>query len=273
MKVSHEYQNSSILISSRRKFIANTAGIVVAGLAAASPLLLLSRFDQGSVDSALTATLPKRLHLDLHEAKRISSLFVAEGESHSLSFLDLTDYASASLDALDYLAPLGASFASLGFEWLDPAMAKLLARWKSYFLIFDNLDKLTPKVTRILNTSNHPLIFSNLKHIGIEAAEYLVDDDGHHPLDIRIPGVLSLPLAKVFSKHPHELYLSIFNLEPQAAKALSRHQSYNLSVTSKAPFSKDALRAFSGDAMKRLTTVSGGYGYRLMWNVTEECWA
>lgn len=274
-------KTAPLLSGHRRKFIVSAAGIIVAGLAAASPLSLLSRLDQGSVCFGLAAPTPKRLYLDLPEAKRVASQFVAEGNEsvHGHDYLDLAAYASASLDALDHLASIEASFVGLGFEWLDPAMANQLARWKSYFLVLDNLGELTPKVTRILNTSNHALVFSNLKHLDIEAAEYLVDDDGHHPLDIHISGMLSLPLAKVLSRHPHELYLSVFSLEPQAAKALSRHHGYSLSVTSKAPFSEDVLRAFSGNAMRHLTTRSGvnGFfgseeiGYTLDWNADLCC--
>lgn len=257
-----------LLSSSRRRFIASAAGIVVAGLAATSPLSLLSLPEPGSIDLASPTPIPKRLHLDLQEAKRIGSQFVAD-EQGFLSFLDLTDYASVSLNALDHLTHIDASFTSLGFEWIDPAMAKLLARWESYFLTFNKLDKLTPEITRVLNSSNHPLVFMNLKHLDVETAEYLVHE-GTLPLHIRSLAELSPPLAKVLSRHAHELYLSVTSLEPLAADALSRHQGYNLSVTSKLAFPEDTLQAFAGDAMKHLSTDSGEYGYKLTWAATDE---
>jgi len=179
-----------LLSISRRRFIAGAAGIVVSGLAAASPLSLLSTLNQGSVDSQAQAPAPKRLHLDLPEAKRIASQFVAEADEHGWDDLDLAAYVSASLDALDHLSSLDASFAYLGFERLDPGMAKLLARWKSYFLIFDNLCELTPEVARILNASSHALDFTNLQRLDIEAAGYLVDDRDEW-LKIHIPGELA----------------------------------------------------------------------------------
>lgn len=262
-------QITPLLSSSRREFIVGAAGIAIAGLAATSLLALLPKLSQDNVTLSLQTA--KRLHLDLPEAKRIANQFVVKGNEGDGDWLELADYASASLDALDHLASLGAGFVTLGLEWLSPAMASQLARWKSHFLIFDSIDRLTPNVTRILNTSNHALVFSNLKHLDIEAAKYLVDD-GYHPLDIHLPGVLSLPLAKTLSMHPHELSLSIYSLEPRAAKVLARHQGYYLNIASKQPFSENTLQAFSGNAMKYLTTNSGEYGCSLNWKATKDWW-
>jgi len=272
-------KTTPLLSISRRRLIAGAAGIVVSELAAASPLSLLSTLNQGNVD--LLSPTPKRLHLDLPEAKQVASQFAAEADEHGWGYLNLAAYASASRDALDHLAFIEAGYISLGFEWLDPAMASQLARWKSFGLEFVNLSELTPEVTRILNISSHFLDFPNLKRLDIETAKHLVDDgNGGNPLKISLPGELSLPLAKVLSRHTHELYLSVSSLDRRVAKTLSQHQGYNLGVHSKMPFSEDSLRAFSGNAMRRLTTHSGvnGFygseeiGYTLDWNATDEWW-
>lgn len=132
-----------LLSSNRRKFITSAAGIAVAGLAAASPLSLISRLNR----FGFAAPTPKRLYLDLPEAKRVASQFAAEGNEsgHDHDYLDLAAYASASLDALDHLASIEAGFVGLGFEWLDPAMANQLARWKSFsFLISHKVQQAHP---------------------------------------------------------------------------------------------------------------------------------
>ena len=216
--------------------------------------------------------LPKRTHLGLRDAKLISSRFLAEGNECGEGYLDISAYKSASLGALDYLASIDAGFVGLGFEWVSADMAMRLARWKSYFLIFEKLNRLSPRAARILNTSSHPLEFPSLKRLDVEAAKYLVHDEGHHPLSIYISAGLGESLAKELIRHPHELYLSVHSLEPSVAEVLSRHQGYFLSLTSQSPISENSLRAFSGNALKCLTTDSGEYGYRLNWNTTEEWW-
>lgn len=259
----------------RREFFASAAGIVATGLAAASPLSLLSGISRENVDLVMPIPTTKRLHLDLHEAKQIAASF-GDGDRSCCLMLD---YTSASQEAIAHLSSLNASGAILGLESLNPDMANLLAGWKTPHLVFNNLGKLTPEVARHLNLSNHALGFLNLRRLDVKAARYLVGDGYFGELDINIHGVPSQSLVKVLSMHPYDLTLRVASLEPQAAKALSFHMGCYLRINSKAPFSEDTLQAFFGSAMKCLTTdlcdhfyVSGENGYTLDVTTNEEGW-
>ncbi|MCF8167083.1 MAG: hypothetical protein K9J77_00505, partial [Rhodoferax sp.] len=70
-----------------------------------------------------------KAHLDLTMAEKLREQFLAS-EQHHPNFdvlgedLDLSAYSSASLEALECLAPLNGLAATIGFEAISPEIAK-----------------------------------------------------------------------------------------------------------------------------------------------------
>lgn len=240
--------------SSRRQFLVSAAGLAATGLVTASPLPLLSVQNPEDAKPEMRTPTPLRLHLDLPEAIRIANQFVLKGGI--VPDLDLADYASASLDALDYLAHLDVCLVFLGIENLNVAMAERIVRWHPGFLIFENLDKLTPDAAKVLSRSDHQIDLG-LKCLDVETAKQLVSrrpEPNSLGIGLYYLEEISLPLAEVLSADENALRLGVDSLSTKAAKALSCHRGHYLSITSKSSFATESLRAFAqSDPNKRLT--------------------
>jgi hypothetical protein len=191
--------------------------------------LLVSSSTLGRI-APFAASAP--LHLDVAGALRES---VATRESlRDVAFpfdviLDLARYATASPTALRLLAPLPVDFADLGLHSLGLATARVLASWRTHFLLFTKLQELTAEEAWALVPSagdTHALALSQLDSLDIDAARGLVAAAAGNPLYVTLSQVCDDVVCEL-ARHDHELFVDLrWGLLGDTARRMLDDQKY-----------------------------------------------
>jgi hypothetical protein len=200
-----------------------------------------------------------KAHLDLAAAKIIRDQFLASEEHHPNydvlgEDIDLTAYSTASIEALECLAPLNGAFATLGFTAITPDMAMVLGNWKTYFLCFSHLQSLGLEAAGYLGSaeSAHGLVFEWPMKLAASAIEVLVRNGS--PLSITLQSAPDLACATALAMHEHELHLTLPNerMGLSVASALSLHSGYSLQISMPARPSTQVTKALASNPNKRV---------------------
>jgi hypothetical protein len=202
-------------------------------------------------------------HLNLALAKEIKARFLATEEHHPNYDLlgediDLSAYASASIDALECLAPLNGLAAMIGLESITPEIAKVLSQWRTYFLCFPQLQSLDHESAAHLGSTEaaHGLDFGFPLQLSASTAKAVVRSGS--PMYLTLHAVPDLPRAIALAAHEHEMFLTLpaKAISPLAATALSFHAGYLLQIAMPYRPSEAVLQALSSNANKQLNLTA-----------------
>lgn len=230
----------------RRAFL----GSMVALAATAHPLLACSELHHGQPEMAPTT------HLDLATARKISAGFQATPPDET-DILDLSNFRSASVEAMEILASLEFGFAEIGFTDLNTAAAKAFSAWKTYFMMFDRLAFVSPEAAMALGShdAEHAFVFTLLNELDSVSAGHLVNATGTGcPLSLRLSGPMTSQVARALAGHGHELFIDLdAPLQPSAAEELAFHHGYILEIRSQVPISLQAIERLGANPAKSLS--------------------
>jgi hypothetical protein len=226
-----------------------------ATLACSQNLVLATTSLTSAADSEISS------HLDMREARKARGIFLVEealipNGRHDTADLDLSQYSSADLDAINYLAPLNGGFTYLGFEKLSPDMAEILSQWKSYFFCFDGLQSLCGEAAVHLGNTDagHGLAFDIPMKLDAQTTMALARNGS--PLNFNFKTEPDLLIAQALATHQHEmgLHFQAALSSPSVAMALSRHAGYLLNLYMASRPSEPVLQALSSNPKKTVST-------------------
>lgn len=233
----------------RRAFL----GSMVALAATTHPVLASVESHYGLPEMAPTT------HLDLAIARKIGAGFQSTLPD-KMGILDLSSFQSASVEAIEILASLEFGFAQFGLTDLNTAAARALSAWKTYFLMFERLEFISPEAARALgsNGAEHALVFPHLNLLDPVSAVHLVNATGRGcPLSLRFSGPMTTQLARALAGHSHELFIDLVApLQPSAAEELAFHHGYSLEIRSQAPIPFQAIKRLEANPAKSLSLCS-----------------
>jgi hypothetical protein len=226
--------------------------------------LAFSQIPVGAFGTAkATAAGGIKAHLDLTMAETFREQFLASEEHHSNydvlgEDLDLSAYSSASVEALECLAPLSGLAATIGFATITPEIAKVLSQWMTYFLCFPRLQRLDYESANLLGGAEaaHGLYFDYPLHLCATAAKAVVCNGA--PMYLTLNATPDLSRAIALAAHEHEMFLTLpaQAISPLAATALSFHAGYLLQLAMPYRPSDAVLQAISSNAHKQLSLTA-----------------
>ncbi|MCF8209206.1 MAG: hypothetical protein K9K38_07365, partial [Rhodoferax sp.] len=169
--------------------------------------------------------------------------------------LDLSAYSSASLEALECLAPLNGLAATIGFEAISPEIAKVLSEWKTYFLCFPRLQCLEYESAFQLGNAEaaHGLDFGFPIQLSATATRAVVGNGA--PMYMTLHAAPDLSRAVALATHEHEMFLTLpaQAISPMSASALSLHAGYLLQIAIPDRSTECVLQALASNAHKQLS--------------------
>jgi hypothetical protein len=201
-----------------------------------------------------------KAHLDLAMADKLREQFLASEEHHHNydvlgEDLDLSAYSSASLEALECLAPLNGLAATIGFESITPEIANVLSRWETYFLCFPQLQRLHYESAIHLGNAEaaHGLEFGFPIQLSATSAKAVVCNGA--PMHLTLQAEPDFSRAVALATHEHEMFLTlpVEAILPMAASALSLHAGYLLQIAMPSRPSDAVLQALASNANKQLS--------------------
>jgi hypothetical protein len=202
-------------------------------------------------------------HLDLDVAKAIATEFLWNKQKSDFSEgfgddLDISEYSSASLEALQCLANLESGFAYIGVSSITPDMAKIFKGWKSYFLCFERIETLDFESAVQLGNpdADHALCFAQRMRIDAPTVEALCRNGS--VIDMKLHNVPDLSLARALASHDHEMFLAFpsADISTAVANALCQHNGYLLHLRMPQRPSHSVLREFASNPNKHLNVHS-----------------
>ncbi len=209
-------------------------------------------------------TTGTKKHFGLDQARAVKEDFMAREREERLTTnfpdidIDLSCYSSASIEALDHLAPLAGAFAFIGFPFISPEMAKALSEWATYGLMFERVESLCLISAAYLGSEQrgHLIDFQGPIRLDASAAKALACNDTL--LILRLQSAPTRSLAHALAGHRHELtlHLPCDIPYPEVARALSSHAGYHLDLWLPNRPSESVLQQFASNPDKHFRISS-----------------
>lgn len=258
----------------RREFLAQVGGGLAFSQLPAWAITTAQQMPLTGAKGYLNLTLARKIEEGFLKAQRENKSL---GQRFDIDLgpggIDLEAYSSASVEALEYLAPLEASWADFGFENISPEMAKALSEWKAHVQTFSSLKTICPDAAIYLGSGKggQMLCFDSPMSLDASCAKGLVCNEA--PLYLTLQTIPDLNLAKILATQQDALSLTFPGsiVSPLVAEALSVHAGYRLEVSMPNRPSEALFQQFSSNPKKEF--LLGSSVGQATWKIelTEDC--